>query len=562
MKKIIIKILVIVVSLFLLSNKVYAIDYLKGFYIDNYLLEDGKEINRIKIKGEDSNIIGDDTAGNTYFKLAQLEDGNDYTIAYCSDGTKLVYSDDNNQSKVTMTKNCQHIDKNRKSLVYTFENGYNYSKYDTNYSSTNYLTGDYLKDYYITQSSVWYYTKPSEWMNKFNFTTNTYNGSNSGVITNITKLINDAEKAETGAKLNIEITDTKMTLTSDEKYYISKPIKITGTYLNSNISTSISGAEGAFVTTDKNATTGNNSFANNSTVYIKVPNTSNLNVNIKLTIKATNLINQGQIIECNHATNDDSQPMIIYAQKEETLSDSINISIHKYPVKITKKDITDSEEVEGATLTIRNAVGTTIETWVSDNNAKTIYLEEGKYTLEETIAPAGYIKSTSKIEFTIDNKGKVLVGGKEVSEIVITNEPILVTISKRSITGSDELKGAKLKITDKDGNIVKDISGKNLEWTSGDKPKTFNLKMGDYILSETIAPKGFELSETTIKFTINSEGKVLIDGKEAKENLIIFKNTPEPVQVPTGNTLIYIAGSLCLVALGVSIYMIIKRKEL
>ena len=229
---------------------------------------------------------------------------------------------------------------------------------------------------------------------------------------------------------------------------------------------------------------------------------------------------------------------------------------------LTKKDITNSEEVQGATLTIKNSSGTVIETWVSETKSKTVYLEPGTYILEETIAPDGYIKSTNKIEFVVNSDGKVLVGNKEVSDVVFTNEPILVTVSKRSITGSEELKGAKLKITDKDGNIVKDVNGNKLEWMSTDKPKIFQLKMGDYILSESIAPKGYELSETTIKFTINGEGKVLIDGKESKDNLIIFKNTPEPEQVPTGNTIVYIAGSLCLITLAISIYIIIKRKEL
>lgn len=554
MKKISKIIITVVLSFLILNKKAFAIDYSKGFYINDAL-----ELNRTEIIGSNSSILGDSTAGDTYFKLAQLKDGDSYTIAYCSNGDKDVYPVD---KKVTMTKNCHELSNNKKSLIYTYENGYNYTLHNKSYTATDYLTGEYLKDYYITQSSVWYYTKPSAWMSNFNLSNGTYKNNSNNIITKITKLINDAKEAEEGSKLNIEITDTKMTLTTDEKYYISSPIKLTGTYLNSKININISGSENAFATTDKGSTSGTSIFDSNSTIYIKVPNNGQKNIDITVTATANTYLNEGKIIECNHETNDESQPMIIYVPKSTTLTKNIKLSLNKYTVKISKKDINNSEEIEGATLAVKNSSGVTIDTWISTKETKEISLVSGKYTLEETIAPNGYIKSTNKIDFTIDDNGKVLVGGKEVSKIIITNEPILVTISKRSITGSKELEGAKLKITDKEGNIATDIFGKKLEWESTTTAKIVQLKTGDYILSEESAPSGYELSEKIINFTINSEGKVLIEGKEVENNLIIFKNTPEPKQVPTGNTIIYIAGSLCLISIAVAIYLIIKRKEI
>ena len=40
------------------------------------------------------------------------------------------------------------------------------------------------------------------------------------------------------------------------------------------------------------------------------------------------------------------------------------------------------------------------------------------------------------------------------------NEPLYIYISKKSINGKTELPGAKLKITDKDGKLEKDLTVK------------------------------------------------------------------------------------------------------
>ena len=66
-----------------------------------------------------------------------------------------------------------------------------------------------------------------------------------------------------------------------------------------------------------------------------------------------------------------------------------------------------------------------------------------------------------------------------------TNRPIF---SKKSINGKTELPGAKLKITDKDGKLEKDLDGKSLIWTSSTKEERFRLAPGSYILTELEAP--------------------------------------------------------------------------
>ena len=68
---------------------------------------------------------------------------------------------------------------------------------------------------------------------------------------------------------------------------------------------------------------------------------------------------------------------------------------------IIRKVIKGTEtDLAGATLVLTNAAGETIATWVSDGTGKVFTdLPVGKYTVTETVAPAGY--NLGKIEFEI-----------------------------------------------------------------------------------------------------------------------------------------------------------------
>lgn len=119
-------------------------------------------------------------------------------------------------------------------------------------------------------------------------------------------------------------------------------------------------------------------------------------------------------------------------------------------------------------------------------------LEAGEeYVLKETKNPNGY--ATFKTEtFTAEE-------GKDTS-LSMTDEDTKIEISKQDITTKKELEGAKLKVTDKDGNVVD-------EWTSGKQPHMIkNLTAGEtYTLTEVIAPKNYKVAES-IQFTVKDTG--------------------------------------------------------
>ncbi len=88
-------------------------------------------------------------------------------------------------------------------------------------------------------------------------------------------------------------------------------------------------------------------------------------------------------------------------------------------VEISKLDITNDEELVGATLQIIDENGTVIEEWVSYEHPHFIeaQLIAGKtYTLKETIAPDGYTIANS-IDFTVNDDGTV-------NTVVMYDEPI------------------------------------------------------------------------------------------------------------------------------------------
>ncbi|MBK1468655.1 SpaA isopeptide-forming pilin-related protein [Parvimonas parva] len=116
-----------------------------------------------------------------------------------------------------------------------------------------------------------------------------------------------------------------------------------------------------------------------------------------------------------------------------------------------------------------------------------------KYIIREKKAKDGYVRAKDT-EFTVGTDGKM-------QEIKIVNDFTKVEISKKGITGDDELPGAKLKVVDSEGKTVD-------EWTSGDKPHLITkIKPGKYKLIEEIAPDGHVLA-SEIEFTVTETAEV------------------------------------------------------
>ena len=176
-------------------------------------------------------------------------------------------------------------------------------------------------------------------------------------------------------------------------------------------------------------------------------------------------------------------------------------------VEISKKDLTTMEELPGAELTITDKDGKEIDRWVSSD--KPHYIEKlpaGDYTLTEVKAPDGYAFAES-VPFTVLPTG-------EVQKFEMRDDVIKVEISKKDLTTMEELPGAELTITDKDGKEID-------RWVSTDKPHYIEkLPAGDYTLTEITAPNGYEIAED-ISFTVLPNGDV---------QRVVMKDAPIPEQ--------------------------------
>lgn len=116
----------------------------------------------------------------------------------------------------------------------------------------------------------------------------------------------------------------------------------------------------------------------------------------------------------------------------------------------------------------------------------------GRYIIRELRAPTGYFLNEEPMEFIFTYTGAKV----QVLESVCKNEGTSVFISKRQLTGDDELPGATLTIQDENGAVVR-------QWVSGDKPVEIRgLELNKvYTLVETIAPNGFAKAES-IRFKL------------------------------------------------------------
>ena len=219
----------------------------------------------INSKGVMGALIGD-----TYeFNKFKIDD----KVAYCVDLGKNWSPDG---TPVTLLKEADA------GVRYILENGYPY-KYP--------YSGNADASRYITQAAVWWYLADTGQTSKLSedFTTNSADTYNVRPI--IKQLVAGAKSAKAYAdpSLNVNASNTEMTLSSDKKYYVSNEISVSLTGA-STYKVSVSGAEGVVVTNASGEA--KSEFSSNEKFIVKVPvssisKTTNLSVNVSSSSNVT-----------------------------------------------------------------------------------------------------------------------------------------------------------------------------------------------------------------------------------------------------------------------------------
>lgn len=193
---------------------------------------------------------------------------------------------------------------------------------------------------------------------------------------------------------------------------------------------------------------------------------------------------------------------------------------------VSKRDLTNDEELPGATLTIKDADGNIVESWVSTDTPHRItglHLGDA-YTLTETRPADGYALAdeiTFRLLQKVDENGSNLQEAEvyylteksllfwtwddwkllDDATVIMRDDTIKAEFSKKDLTTMKELPGAELTITDKDGKKID-------RWVSTDKPHYIEkLPAGDYTLTEVKAPDGYAFAES-VPFTVLPTGEV------------------------------------------------------
>ena len=195
------------------------------------------------------------------------------------------------------------------------------------------------------------------------------------------------------------------------------------------------------------------------------------------------------------------------------LSRSITDEYASHDVVISKVDV-GGNEIAGAQLKITGRekgkyADITPVTWISEaGRNKTVSLRPGSYVLhEEAVPESGAYLPASDIAFTVNIDGTITIGEEQADSVVMTDEysTHTITIRKKDDKGN-LLPGAVLKITGTDfaGNTVQEIS-----FTSEAADKMLDLVPGDYTLTETEAPEGFEKA-APVEFRVAVSGALSV----------------------------------------------------
>ena len=214
---------------------------------------------------------------------------------------------------------------------------------------------------------------------------------------------------------------------------------------------------------------------------------------------------------------------------------------------VSKRDLTNDEELPGATLTIQDMDGNIVESWVStDTPHRVTGLHLGDaYTLTETRPADGYALAdyiTFRLLQKADEDGSNLQEAEvyylttrnflfwtwddwkllDDATVIMRDDITKVQISKVDIATGKELPGAELTVTDKDGKELD-------RWVSTDTPHYIEkLPAGEYTLTEITAPDGYDIAES-IRFTVLPTGEVqTVVMKDARTP----KETPQPEETP------------------------------
>lgn len=393
--------------------------------------------------------------------------------------------------RANLVKNSKYI---TGGLIYILKNGY----------PNKAILGDNDKDYYITQTAVWWYLDKTTGSTNLGSQFKSSGSDPHGMRKYVKKLVDEAYSHRNDSfgfsdtKLIINTTGSNG-LTLNDGYYISSNIKATTLKNVSSYNVTLTNAPSGtkILKADGTETAYSNAFTvkGNEAFKIKIPASAVKSTSLSINVKASAKGNV-QYMAYEYQPEDSSMQNVALLEKaQQNVSSQLTLNLESSKVTVIKIDSNTKQPLAGAHLVLKDSAGRTITSWDSTTNAHIIRnLSNGKYTIEETKAPTGYLKNDNVTTFEITDTNK------EVT-VKYENAPkkVVVNIIKVDQETNNPLAGAVL--------VVKDASGKEIaRFTTTEQPYVLtDLENGTYTVEEVSAPAGYITSNEKITFTIDDE---------------------------------------------------------
>ena len=233
-------------------------------------------------------------------------------------------------------------------------------------------------------------------------------------------------------------------------------------------------------------------------------------------------------------------------------------------VSISKTDITDGKEIQGAKLQILDKDGKVIEEWTSGEEHLIEYLPTGEYTLHEEAAVDGYVVAND-VTFTVQETG-------EIQKVEMKDERVMGVLKIHKTDGEtgDNLEGVEFTlyekesgkevtslVTDKDGNAETEQLPIGVYENGAFKESTV------YVLKETKALDGYQESkeEWEITFEYKDDQTPVIEVlKEIQNEKAPVVTTDIPQTGDDTNWLLPVMGLLAGGA-GLAVILMLHKKN-
>ncbi|MHC6178670.1 SpaA isopeptide-forming pilin-related protein [Clostridium sp. JNZ X4-2] len=159
-----------------------------------------------------------------------------------------------------------------------------------------------------------------------------------------------------------------------------------------------------------------------------------------------------------------------------------------------KKTDEGGNALSGAVFTLYNSSGNPVQTATSDASgaAQFTKVQPGKYTVKETVAPAGYVLSTQVIPVEI-NMSKTY----DIGTVKDTKNAAAIEVKKTDANGN-ALSGAEFTLYNSGVKVASAVSGQD------GIARFDNVVYGNYTIKETRAPAGYDLNQDTLSVQVDS----------------------------------------------------------